>query len=49
LKDETFYLVEIIEETKMLPKEKITPIMKETDEILAMTVSSIKTLRKRKS
>ncbi len=46
--DETLFWFEIINETNMLEKEKTAPIMKETNEILAMTVASIKTLRKRK-
>jgi hypothetical protein len=32
-----------------LPQEKISPLAKETNEIVAMTVASIKTLRMRKS
>ena len=47
--DETLFWYEIIEETQMLPFEKIKPIMREIDQIIAMTVASIKTLRKRKS
>lgn len=47
--DETQYWLEILVETGLIPKEQITDIYKETDEILAMTVASIKTLRNRKS
>lgn len=46
--DETAYWLELIAEMNYLPQEKITPIAKETNEIVAMTVSSIKTLRSRK-
>ena len=47
--DETAYWLELLVETGYLPLEKVSPIAKETDEIIAMTVSSIKTLRARKS
>jgi four helix bundle protein len=47
--DETAYCLELLVETGYLPLEKVSPILKETDEIIAMTVSSIKTLRARKS
>jgi len=43
--DETVYWLELIAEMKYLPQDKIEQVMKETDEILAMTVASIKTLR----
>lgn len=47
--DETQYWLELLVETGLLHQEQITNIHKETDEILAMTVASIKTLRNRKS
>lgn len=46
--DETQYWLEILIEAGLAPKEQIADIYKETDEILAMTVASIKTLRNRK-
>lgn len=46
--DETAYWLELIAEMNYLPQEKITPIAQETNEIVAMTVASIKTLRARK-
>lgn len=46
--DETEYWLEILVEAGLVPKEQIADIYKETDEILAMTVASIKTLRNRK-
>jgi hypothetical protein len=36
-------------EAGLVPQEQITTIYEETDEILAMTVASLKTLRNRKS
>jgi len=47
--DETAYWLELLVEAGYLSQEKVLPIAKETDEILAMTVASIKTLRSRKS
>lgn len=47
--DETLYWLELLVEAGLMPKEQIKDIYKETDEILAMTVASIKTLRNRKS
>ena len=47
--DETAYWLEICAEMGYLPQGKIAQIAKETDEILAMTVASIKTLRARKA
>jgi len=47
--DETAYWLELITEMGYLPPEKISPLARETNEIVAMTVASIKTLRARKS
>ena len=47
--DETEYWLEILVETGLVPQEQIANIYKETDEILSMTVASIRTLRNRKS
>ena len=47
--DETGYWLELILEANLVPKELIAPIAKETEEILAMTVASLKTLRSRQS
>lgn len=47
--DETAYWLEILVETDIVPQEQVKGIYKETNEILAMTVASIKTLRNRKS
>ena len=47
--DETEYWLEILVEAGLIPQDQITSIYKETDEILAMTVASLKTLRARQS
>jgi four helix bundle protein len=46
--DETQYWLELLVEAGLAPKDQIASLYKETDEILAMTVASIKTLRNRK-
>ncbi|CAN5698487.1 four helix bundle protein [soil metagenome] len=43
--DETFYWLELLVEAKIVPAAHLADLMKEVDEIVAMTVSSIKTLR----
>jgi len=43
--DESLFWMELIVESGLLPQEKLTNLMSETNEILAMTVASIKTLR----
>lgn len=46
--DETQYWLELLVEAGIVPKDQIASLYKETDEILAMTVASVKTLRNRK-
>jgi hypothetical protein len=43
--DETIYWLELLVEAKIVPNTRVTEGMKETNEIVAMTVASIKTLR----
>jgi len=45
--DETEYWLELLVEAELVHQNQIAGIYKETDEILAMTVASIKTLRNR--
>ena len=45
--DETLYWMELLLEDKIVEESLLEPLMKEADEILAMTVSSIKTARKK--
>ncbi|HLE90528.1 MAG TPA: four helix bundle protein [Anaerolineales bacterium] len=47
--DETEYWLEILVEAGPVPQNQVASIYKETDEILAMTVASLKTLRARQS
>lgn len=45
--DETLYWLELLVEAELMPESRLKPLMQEANEIVAMTVSSIKTLRKR--
>ena len=46
--DETIYWLELLVQAKILSTDKVQRLIKESDEIVAMTVASIKTLRIRK-
>ncbi len=43
--DESLYWLELLVESGLIPAEKLKSLRSETNEILAMTVASIKTLR----
>lgn len=45
--DETLFWLEIIEELELVKKSRLTELMKEVDEIIAILVSSAKTARKK--
>ena len=45
--DETGYWIEVLVELGLLPKKRTSALQEEANEILAVTVSSIKTARKR--
>jgi len=45
--DESIYWMELLVEGGVVPKERVRALIKEANEILAMTVASIKTLRRR--
>lgn len=46
--DESIYWMELLVEAHIIPESRVAELMSETNEIVAMTVASIKTLRKRK-
>jgi four helix bundle protein len=46
--DETLYWLELLMESAIVPPAKTTELKKETNEILSMTVASLKTLRGRR-
>lgn len=46
--DETIYWLELLVEAKIVPASRVSELIKEANEIVAMTVASIKTLRGRK-
>ena len=43
--DETLYWLELLVDANLVATDKLRPLMREVEEVLAMTVSSIKTLR----
>ncbi len=43
--DETLYWLELLVKGNIVPEHRLQPLMVEVDEILSMTVASIKTLR----
>ena len=45
--DESLYWMELLIEADVVPENRLQPLMQEMDEILAMIVASIKTLRSR--
>ena len=45
--DETLYWLELLAEAGLMPEARLSDLMQEADEITAMIVSSIKTLRER--
>jgi four helix bundle protein len=47
--DETLFWQELLIEADLVPESRVADLMTETNEILAMTVASIKTLRARES
>ncbi len=47
--DETLYWLELLVEAEIFPESKLKSLMIETNEIVAMIVASIKTLKKRKN
>lgn len=45
--DETAHWLEMLRDSKSAPAEAVTPLLQEANELLAMTVASIRTLRNR--
>lgn len=47
--DESLYWMELLVEAEIVPASRLADLMKEADEIVAMIVASIKTLRSKKA
>jgi len=47
--DETLFWLELIGESNLLPAERLLPLAKEADELLAITVASIRTAKRKAS
>jgi four helix bundle protein len=45
--DETQFWLEVLVESDIMPEPRLKDLIQETDEILAMSVASLKTLRQR--
>ena len=45
--DETLYWLELLIDSGVIPERRLRSLMNEVDEIIAMTVSSIRTMRKK--
>jgi len=43
--DESLYWMELLVESHLVPNERLTPLMKEAEELVAVAVASIKTAR----
>lgn len=46
--DETMYWMELLIEAKVMQPDRIQPVLKEADEVTAVIVSSVKTIKSRK-
>ncbi|MFQ5577242.1 MAG: four helix bundle protein [Anaerolineae bacterium] len=46
--DETLYWLELLVESGRMPEARLSNLMTDVDEIVAMTASSIKTLREKR-
>lgn len=46
--DETAYWLELLVEGEIVPQDKLADLQKETDELIAIFVASVKTAKKRK-
>src|SRR5207245_3395864 len=47
--DETLFWLELLEESGLVPAAKLTAIKREVDELIAITVASIKTARRNRA
>lgn len=43
--DETLYWLELLIEANLMPESRLNPLMDEVEQVLALTVASIKTIR----
>ena len=46
--DETIYWLELLVESKIVPTDRLIPLQKETDELTAIFVASVKTAKRNK-
>ena len=48
-RDESLYWMELLIESGLMPMRRLEPLMREADELVAITVSSLKTTRARRA
>jgi len=46
--DETLYWLELVVESELVPARRLEPLMSEANEIIAIIVSSVKTIKRRR-
>ena len=46
--DESLYWMELLVETGIVAEERLEPYMRETDELIAMAVASVRTIKRRR-
>ena len=46
--DETLYWLELLVETEIVPAKRLAPLMQEIDELIAIIIASLKTVKRRR-
>ncbi len=46
--DESLYWMELLIETEIVSERRLQPLMREADELIAMTVASVRTIKRRR-
>jgi four helix bundle protein len=46
--DESLYWMELLIETEIISERRLQPLMREADELIAMTVASVRTIKRRR-
>jgi four helix bundle protein len=47
--DETLYWIELLIEAEIVPRKRLEPLMQEIDELIAIIVASLRTVKRRRS
>lgn len=46
--DESLYWMELLGETKIVAMDRLQPLVKEADELIAMAVTAVRTIKRRR-